>query len=114
MGKALTECEIAERIEQDDGDPEDEVLLKRSTSGTRYSYHDADDPCWDADAANYRHGPEHLTRAEAQARSIAPCKNCVISRDLSETHDFSVQMRAKRFDPERHDSLADVDLEGDA
>ena len=53
-------------------------------------------------------------RAEAQARSIAPCKNCVISRDLSESHDFSAQMRAKRFDPEIHDSLADVDLEGDA
>jgi len=114
VGKALTESEIAERIEQDNGDPEDEVLLKRSTSGTRYSYHDADDPCWDADAASYRQGPERLTRAEAQARSIAPCKNCVISRDLSESHDFSTQMRAKRFDPERHDTFADVDLGGDA
>jgi hypothetical protein len=114
MSGALTDAEVADRIEKDDGPLEETVLLKRSTGGTRRVYHDADDPCFDADAAGYRSGPERVTRREAQDRGIAPCKGCVIGPDLPDTHDNELYERARNFDPAVHDSLADVDLEGES
>lgn len=114
MEGALSEAEVADRIEKDDGSPDETVLLKRSTGGTRRVYHDADDPCFNVDDAGYRAGPERLTREAAQDRRIAPCKGCVIGPDLPESHDNELYERARNFDPSVHDNLADVDLEGES
>jgi hypothetical protein len=114
MGGAMSDAEVADRIAKDDGPLDETVLLKRSTGGTRRVYHDAEDPCFDVDDAGYRSGPERVTRKAAQDRGIAPCKGCVIGPDLPESHDNELYERARNFDPSVHDSLADVDLEGES
>lgn len=113
MDSALTDAEVAERIEKDDGPLDETVLLKRSTGGTRHVYHDADEPCFDVDAAGYRAGPERVTRGEAQDRGIAPCKGCVIPPERPDSHDTELYERARNFNPAVHDSLDDVDLGGE-
>lgn len=109
----LSDAEIADRIAKDDGDLDEDVLLKRSTGGARRVYHDADEPCYRADQKGYRAGPELITRREARERGLAPCKRCLIGFGQDE-HDSSLYEAAKAFDPDRHDSLADVSSGGDA
>ena len=111
-GKILTDGEIADRIAQDDGADQDDVILKRSTGGSRRIYHNADDPCFDFENAGYRNGPEIVSRAGAQDRGLAPCKRCIIGFE-TDGHDRSIYERAKQFDEETHESLADVTLGGD-
>ena len=114
MTDPLTEAEIAERVATDDGPPEATVLLKRSTSGTRHVYHDADNPCFEPTTSGHRGPPETLTRSEAIDRGLAPCRRCFLKFEQSDP-DWSTYELADAFDPERHDSLADVSPDqGDA
>jgi hypothetical protein len=67
-------AETEERIERDDGDPDDVVYVL--TSGKRRSaYHD-DDTC----SGVSREGQEiaELSRSEAQRRLCFPCKTCTL------------------------------------
>ncbi|MEZ3163268.1 hypothetical protein ABNG03_00150 [Halorubrum sp. RMP-47] len=112
MSSSLSAAEIEERIEKDSGPLNEKVIVKRSTAGTRTVYHNADDPCYNVDATGYRAGPERITRKEAQERGLAPCRGCIIGREIPETKDNELYERAKHFDPDVHDSLADVDLGG--
>lgn len=113
MSKPLTDAEIAERVAQDDGPLDEEVQLKRSSSGSRYIYHDADDPCFDADTSGQRRPPETVTREEAIDRGLGPCRLCILGFEPSATeHDLSAYQAAQAYDPDVHDSLADVSLDG--
>lgn len=114
MSSSLSQTEIAERIEKDDGALDETVLLKRSTAGTRHIYHKADDPCYDVEDTAYRAGPERVTREKARERGLAPCERCIIGVDTSRDHDMTAQMVARRFDPERHDSLSEARAELEA
>lgn len=114
MTDPLSAAEIAERVAKDDGPPDETVLLKRSTSGNRHVYHDADDPCFEPTTAGQRRPPETPTRSEAIDRGLAPCDRCIIGFEPGDP-DRSAYELADAFDPERHDTLADVSLdEGDA
>lgn len=112
MTEPLSDDEIAERIAKDDAPRDETVLLKRSTSGTRHVYHDADDPCFEPTQSDRRGPPERTTRQNAIDRELAPCLRCLIGFEIGDP-DRSLHERAKAFDPERHDSFADVSLGGD-
>ena len=114
MTDPLSEAEITERVAKDDALRDETVLLKRSTSGTRHVYHDADDPCFEPTRSGHRGPPETTTRADAIGRGLAPCLRCILEFEQSEP-DRSAYELAEAFDPEHHDSLADVSLDaGDA
>jgi hypothetical protein len=108
----LSDGEIAERVAKDDAPRDETVLLKRSTSGTRHVYHDADEPCFEPTQSGHRGPAERTTRDDAIDRGLAPCKRCLIGFE-SDDPDRSTYERAKQFDPDRHDSLADISLGGD-
>ena len=63
--------EVAERIEQDDGDPDDEVHKWRDPRG--HIYHE-DPECPYIDGRN----PLTMTRGEAHERMLGGCRVCVL------------------------------------
>lgn len=109
MTTALTDAEIRERVhEEGNRDPDELVVMPRSTNRTRYVYHDNDDPCHDFEERGYRAGPERVTRREARERGYAPCAQCLISESPQTDHDLELYRVATHFDPAEHDSIADA------
>lgn len=110
----LGEAEIADRVAADDGLRDETVLLKRSTSGTRHVYHDAEEPCFTPTQEGHRGPPETTTREDAIDRGLAPCLRCILGFEASRDHNMTPQMVARTFDPERHDSLREARAELEA
>ena len=109
MTTPLTDAEVRERVhEEGNRDPEEMVVLSRSTGGTRHVYHDPEDPCVDFDEHGYRAGPERVTRREARERGLAPCAQCIVSGTHPSDHDLESYRVAAHFDPAEHDSIADA------
>jgi hypothetical protein len=74
----VTVEEAAERIEQDDGDPTDEVFKWRDPRG--HIYHD-DPDCFYIDGQD----PVTMTRGEAHDRMLGGCRVCVLD-DVDPDH----------------------------
>jgi len=108
----LSDAEIAERVAKDDAPRDETVLLKRSTSGSRHVYHDAEEPCFEPTQSGHRGPAERTTRGDAIDRGLAPCLRCIVGFEQGEG-DWSTYELADAFDPNHHDSLADVSLGGD-
>lgn len=71
----LTRAEREGRVQQDDGDPEDTVVIARGTHMSSEAYHDPDTDCRNRDLID---GPDEVTREQAQRMWRYPCKRCVL------------------------------------
>lgn len=112
MTNALTAAEIRDRVWEEGNDAlEETVLLKRSTSGTRHVYHDAEEGCLDPMRCEYRAGPEKLSRREARTRGLAPCAQCLVSPNSSPDHNYEPQLIASYYDPSRHETVGEAAAE---
>ena len=69
---SISAAETKRRIERDDGDPDDMVLLS-ITRGRRACYH-ADEDCGQLNSAKTR----RVTREFAQKAMRPPCKMCIL------------------------------------
>jgi hypothetical protein len=75
----LTREEAEQRIEQDTGDADDEVWVKRSSTMGRQTYHDERD-CQSLQTVSECRS---IARKQAHRRLFAPCQWCVVGRSES-------------------------------
>lgn len=77
--------ELRERINEDDGAPDDTVYVKVSTKSKEH-YHN--DPACSRLKGRSTDDLNDIDRAEAQRRSLGPCRFCTIPRNHHTTDPY--------------------------